>query len=260
MSRKPLLFGTGIVLAAMLALGLQAGPGLGQVSCNPSFVQSKVDGSVQVHCGAGRADLQRIAASLERSRREGRTGQASLQHTLATMNEILGGFDRRMSRLERGMAEIRAASSEMLGLLRAMSEGRLQPGPQYMATRVATAGAPPNMPDSITLRSLWPNWNQVVERYPELQAVYGRGPESLCMRCVVQPNGSLGRCRLAGADNEPRLGDAARKMATLMRVYSPYGEYIGGRSIVIPITFGVSRANQSRPRFCSMFDNQDYRS
>lgn len=259
MNGKSFFVGSLLVLGGVLAVASGAGPTLGQVTCNPSFSQSRVDGSVRVLCGAGRADLQRIAASLERSRREGRAGQANLQRTIATMNEILAASERRMSTLEQGLTELRATSEEALNLLRAMSEGRLQSGPQYLATRSPSTDSATGAADRIILRSLWPDWNQVVERYPELNAIYGQGPESLCMRCAVQPNGSLAGCRLAGAESEPRLGDAARKMATLMRVYSPSGEYMGGRSIVIPITFGVSRANQTRPRFCSMFDRTDYR-
>ncbi len=246
--------GSGAVFIALLG----GAPSHGEVTCNPSFIQSRVDGSVRVLCGAGRDDLQRIAANLERSRREGRAGQASLQRTIAAMNEILAAFERRMGGVETGLADVRAMQAETLNLLREMSEGRLQPGPQYPATR-ETANSSSGATDTITLRTLWPDWYQVVDRYPELNAVYGRGPESLCMRCEVQSNGSLAGCRLAGAEEDPTLGDAARRMATLMHVYSPSGEYIGGRSVIIPITFGVSRANQYRPRFCSMFDRADYR-
>jgi hypothetical protein len=248
------------LLGLLLVVELGAAPGRGsQVNCNPAFVQSTVNGPVRVMCGAGRADLQRIAASLERMRREGRVRQADIGHRIAAMNEILTAFEGRFVSLESGMTELRASSQEALTLLRALSEGRLQQGPQYSAARVPGGAPAAAVAERVTIRSLWPTWDQVVQRYPELQRVQGQGPESLCMRCLIASNGSLGDCRLAGAESQTSLGNAARKMATLMRVYSPSGGEIGGRSIVVPITFGVTRQNQSRPRFCSMFDQSDYR-
>lgn len=242
----------------VVGLGSGALPGQRQVACNPSFVESRVGGSISVQCGAGRADLQRIAASLERLRKEGRSPRTEFQRILATMNEILATSEKRFNAINNDLAEIRSNSRATMEMLASLSQGQLKPGPQYSAVRSSSTTARDAPIRPIVIRSLWPSWQQVVEHYPELQSAYGRGPGSLCMRCNLKADGKLLGCRLAGAESAPNLGDAARKMASLMRVYSPAGEILEGRSIVVPITFGVRRPSQYSPAFCSMFEPQDY--
>lgn len=87
---------------------------------------------------------------------------------------------------------------------------------------------------------IWePNWFQVIERYPDLRQLYGRGSADLCTQCIVGESGYLGNCRVAGAAAaDPAIRDGARRMISMIHVRRRDGASAAGASFRTPTHFG----------------------
>jgi hypothetical protein len=84
-----------------------------------------------------------------------------------------------------------------------------------------------------------PNWFDVIERYPDLRALFDRGGPDLCARCLVGASGYLGSCRVAGAAAaDPAIRDGARRMISMIQVRRRDGASAAGASFRIPAHFG----------------------
>lgn|GEM_PF-4832660 len=93
--------------------------------------------------------------------------------------------------------------------------------------------------DSAAYEIRQPNWFDVIDRYPELRALFNRGGSDLCARCIVGQSGYLGNCRVAGAAaTDPAIRYGARRMISMIHVSRRDGASAAGASFRIPTHFG----------------------
>lgn len=85
----------------------------------------------------------------------------------------------------------------------------------------------------------YPNWGEVVNRFPQLEQLYNRGGADLCARCIVGASGFLEDCEVAGAAAADRtIREGAKRMMSLIHIARQDGTSAAGALVAIPVQFG----------------------
>jgi hypothetical protein len=100
----------------------------------------------------------------------------------------------------------------------------------------------------------FPSWYQVVERYPQLGKLAGRGAADLCGRCRIGPDGYLRDCDVAGAASDPDLRAGVKLMASMMRVTNDDGSSAAGGEVRFPATLGGAMPPPPPAGYCKSPD------